>query len=202
MIEAIISGMGVGLILSLLTGPVFFSLIKTSIEKGFMAGASLAFGVFFSDLIYITIIYYSAKNVAVSEKYSLLMGLIGGCFLIGIGIYYLLKKTTAVSKEIQKIKHSGYVLKGFLMNSLNPFVIIYWIGIISYLSISDKYSTQSQFGFFAATLITILSSDVLKSYIASRLRHVISQDVIKWLNIIAGSALIIFGLRMIFQVLF
>lgn len=202
MIEAIISGMGVGLILSLLTGPVFFSLIKTSIEKGFMAGASLAFGVFFSDLIYITIIYYSAKNVAISEKYSLLMGLIGGCFLIGIGIYYLLKKTTTVSKEIQKIKHSGYVLKGFLMNSLNPFVIIYWIGIISYLSISDKYNSQSQFGFFAATLITILSSDVLKSYIASRLRHVISQDVIKWLNIIAGSALIIFGLRMIIQVLF
>lgn len=201
MIEAIVKGMGVGLILSLLTGPVFFALIQTSIEKGFKAGASLASGVFLSDLFYILIIYYGAKNVVIEEKYSIILGWVGGGFLIGIGIYYLLKKATEPKLEIEKIRHSGYLLKGFLMNTLNPFVILYWIGIISYLSISDK-ETNSQFGFFAATLLTILSSDVLKSYIASKLRHVISSRVIKWLNRIAGVALIIFGLRMIIKVIF
>ena len=201
MIEAIVKGMGVGLILSLLTGPVFFALIQTSIEKGFKAGASLASGVFLSDLFYILIIYYGAKNVVIEEKYSIILGWVGGGFLIGIGIYYLLKKAIEPKLEIEKIRHSGYLLKGFLMNTLNPFVILYWIGIISYLSISDK-ETNSQFGFFAATLLTILSSDVLKSYIASKLRHVISSRVIKWLNRIAGVALIIFGLRMIIKVIF
>lgn len=201
MIEAIVKGMGVGLILSLLTGPVFFALIQTSIEKGFKAGASLASGVFLSDLFYILIIYYGAKNVVIEEKYSIILGWVGGGFLIGIGIYYLLKKATEPKLEIEKIRHSGYLLKGFLMNTLNPFVILYWIGIISYLSISDK-ETNSQFGFFAATLLTILSSDVLKSFIASKLRHVISSRVIKWLNRIAGVALIIFGLRMIIKVIF
>ncbi len=201
MIEAIVKGMGVGLILSLLTGPVFFALIQTSIEKGFKAGASLASGVFLSDLFYILIIYYGAKNVVIEEKYSIILGWVGGGFLIGIGIYYLLKKAIEPKLEIEKIRHSGYLLKGFLMNTLNPFVIIYWIGIISYLSISDK-ETNSQVGFFAATLLTILSSDVLKSYIASKLRHVISSRVIKWLNRIAGVALIIFGLRMIIKVIF
>ncbi len=201
MIEAIVKGMGVGLILSLLTGPVFFALIQTSIEKGFKAGASLASGVFLSDLFYILIIYYGAKNVVIEDKYSIILGWVGGGFLIGIGIYYLLKKAIEPKLEIEKIRHSGYLLKGFLMNTLNPFVILYWIGIISYLSISDK-ETNSQFGFFAATLLTILSSDVLKSYIASKLRHVISSKVIKWLNRIAGVALIIFGLRMIIKVIF
>jgi threonine/homoserine/homoserine lactone efflux protein len=38
MIEAIISGIGIGLVLTFITGPVFFALIKTSIEKGFHAG--------------------------------------------------------------------------------------------------------------------------------------------------------------------
>jgi threonine/homoserine/homoserine lactone efflux protein len=44
MIEAIISGIGFGLVLTFITGPVFFALIKTSIEKGFHAGVALALG--------------------------------------------------------------------------------------------------------------------------------------------------------------
>ena len=35
MFEAIVLGIGAGIISSFLTGPVFFSMIKTSIEKGF-----------------------------------------------------------------------------------------------------------------------------------------------------------------------
>ncbi|WP_216351112.1 LysE family transporter, partial [Mucilaginibacter polytrichastri] len=51
MIEAIFSGIGIGLILTFLTGPVFFALIKTSIEKGFQAGIALALGVVTSDVV-------------------------------------------------------------------------------------------------------------------------------------------------------
>ena len=43
--EIILSGIGMGIVLSFLTGPVFFALIKTSIEKGFYAGVALAAGV-------------------------------------------------------------------------------------------------------------------------------------------------------------
>ena len=54
MFEAILQGIGAGILFSFLTGPVFFSMIKTSIEKGFKAGFSLAIGVVFSDIIFIT----------------------------------------------------------------------------------------------------------------------------------------------------
>jgi len=55
MIEAIITGIGFGLVLSVLTGPVFFALIKTSIEKGFHAGVAMALGVVTSDMVFINI---------------------------------------------------------------------------------------------------------------------------------------------------
>ena len=51
MFEAILLGIGAGIISSFLTGPVFFAMIKTSIERGFMAGFSLAIGVIISDVI-------------------------------------------------------------------------------------------------------------------------------------------------------
>jgi threonine/homoserine/homoserine lactone efflux protein len=61
MIESIVSGIGLGFVLSFLTGPVFFALIKTSIEKGFYAGVSLAGGVLVSDIFYVGILSYPDK---------------------------------------------------------------------------------------------------------------------------------------------
>ena len=61
MIEAIISGIGFGLVLTFITGPVFFALIKTSIEKGFHAGLSLALGVVTSDMVFVGAILFGSQ---------------------------------------------------------------------------------------------------------------------------------------------
>src|ERR1700686_381443 len=61
MIEAVISGIGFGLVLTFLTGPVFFALIKTSIEKGFQAGVALALGVVSSDMVFVGAILFGSQ---------------------------------------------------------------------------------------------------------------------------------------------
>jgi threonine/homoserine/homoserine lactone efflux protein len=66
MIEAIISGIGFGLVLTFITGPVFFALIKTSIEKGFHAGLSLALGVVMSDMVFVGAILYGSQYFDIS----------------------------------------------------------------------------------------------------------------------------------------
>ncbi|RYD92961.1 MAG: LysE family translocator, partial [Sphingobacteriales bacterium] len=61
MIDAIISGIGFGLVLTFLTGPVFFALIKTSIDKGFHAGVALALGVVCSDMVFVGAILFGSQ---------------------------------------------------------------------------------------------------------------------------------------------
>ena len=77
MLELIISGIGLGVVLSFVTGPVFFALIKTSIEKGFHAGMWLAAGVVVSDLIYIVLTIYGSSFIKVENSYKTPIGIVG-----------------------------------------------------------------------------------------------------------------------------
>ncbi len=92
MFEAILQGIGAGILFSFLTGPVFFSMIKTSIERGFKAGFSLAVGVILSDIIFITATIFSSQFVVYNSQYNQYIGTIGGLFLFGVGLYYLIKR--------------------------------------------------------------------------------------------------------------
>ncbi len=84
MFEAILLGMGAGLISSFLTGPVFFAMIKTSIEKGFMAGFSLALGVIFSDVILIALVLFGSQFLVYQDSFDKYVGLFGGIFLLAV----------------------------------------------------------------------------------------------------------------------
>ena len=88
MIEAIISGIGFGLVLTFITGPVFFALIKTSIEKGFHAGLSLALGVVTSDMVFVGAILYGSQYFDISANDKTIAGIVGSIILFTIGIYY------------------------------------------------------------------------------------------------------------------
>ena len=54
----VINGVQFGIVLAFLVGPVFFTIIQTSVEKGFFNGALVAIGVSISDILYVTICYF------------------------------------------------------------------------------------------------------------------------------------------------
>lgn len=114
MIESIITGIGLGFVLSFLTGPVFFALIKTSIEKGFYAGVSLAGGVLVSDVFYVSLSLYGSSFLALENQYRIQIGIAGSTILFSIGLYYLFKKVKVNYEQSTSRRHNtGYFLKGF-----------------------------------------------------------------------------------------
>src|SRR5687768_5422758 len=109
MLETIITVIGLGIVLSFVTGPVFLALIKTSIEKGFHAGMWLAAGVVLSDIAYIALTLYGSSFVTVENSYKVPIGIIGSTVLLGIGLYYLLKKVKLNHENINcKKRNTGY----------------------------------------------------------------------------------------------
>lgn len=196
MLGAVILGLGAGIVLSVITGPVFFALLRTSIEQGFRAGSALATGVFLSDVFYVIFTFFTAQLQSFEEKYQPLVAAAGSVFLIFIGIYYLFRKVRIRMKECSHAKNTGYFLKGFLMNLFNPFMLIYWLTVISLLNKYEHFNDYQLRTFLGVTLITILCSDVAKSYFASKWRHMLSEKVLKVLNKAAGTAILLFGIRM------
>jgi threonine/homoserine/homoserine lactone efflux protein len=202
MIEPVLSGIVFGLVLAIMLGPVFFTLLQTAVHEGFKAGVHLAVGVFTSDASVIVVAYLFASVLDLTGKYRVAVGWIGGALLIGFGIINFFRKVKP--KEVdddKKTVHAKYILKGFVMNTFNPAVWLFWIGIISLIKLKEEYSIWHEAAFFASVLGTVFCMDLLKSFIANRIAHLLNGTVLHWINWIVGTVLVGFGLRMIIKVI-
>ncbi|NJO01657.1 MAG: LysE family transporter [Bacteroidia bacterium] len=91
MILVLAEGIFYGLILTMLIGPVFFALIRTSIEKGFRSGAYLALGIAISDASVAILVYFGISQLTESELFQTLLGLLGGILMMIFGIMPFLR---------------------------------------------------------------------------------------------------------------
>lgn len=203
MLEPIISGITFGLILAIMLGPVFFAILQTSLHEGFKAGAYLAIGVLLSDTTLIGVCYFFASQLNLLEQNQMLTGTIGGSLLIGFGLVNFFKKIKV--REVdddKKTVHAKFVLQGFLLNIFNPAVLLFWIGIVGIVTLKESYTNTHTLVFFSSLLLTVLSTDLLKSFISHRIKNFLNATVIMWMNRIVGVVLIVFGLHMILKVVY
>jgi threonine/homoserine/homoserine lactone efflux protein len=197
----ILNGIKLGFVLAFLVGPVFFTIIQTSVERGFWNGARVALGVFVCDMLYVTICYFGLAQFIGQEQNKIYMAYGGGAILITFGLYHLLVKSRRNKNEGVATEVKGrfrYFLKGFIINGISPMVLLFWLGAISVASVNFGYSKGSQFAiFFIAVLITVFGTDLLKAYLADKLRQLITAKALMYLNIIVGIILIFFGGRLL-----
>ena len=92
MTNAIIKGIGLGLMLAIAFGPSFFALLQTSIKNGLKSGIILALGIFLSDLIYVAIAYFGATSLLSNDRNKFYIELVGGALLVVFGGYELFQK--------------------------------------------------------------------------------------------------------------
>ncbi|MFH1004689.1 MAG: LysE family transporter [Bacteroidota bacterium] len=206
-IKAIIEGFGLGLTLAILTGPAFFALLQTSIHNGYKSGIAFAIGVFFSDSFLILLAYFGALQLFNNPKNDIIVGMIGGTILIVFGIFNIFQKHPLNIEDNEEensypknINLQLAALKGFAINIINPFVIIFWIGVVGVESARYEFSHIHIIILFSSTLITILSTDILKSMAANKITSFLKPNILIWINRLAGVILVISGVSLIMKV--
>lgn len=199
MIDAIISGMGLGLLLSILIGPVFFLLIKTSMYDGFKSAMFLELGIGLSDVTCIFISYCGLVNYLQSPEHKFVISIIGGIVLIAFGWYTYTHKTS-IQEKVSLPRRDDYlrlILKGFVFNISNPSVIFFWIGAVS-LAVSQYGGNSVHIGvYFASTIAVVTGIDVLKALLAQKLSNILTDSKLALLSKVAGIAIILFGVVII-----
>jgi len=215
MIDALWQGFVTGFWLSLSFGPIFFLLLQTSIQKGIRQAFALDLGVFLSDLFYIIIAFFGASMVL--AKYDIWIGLIGGGVLIVFGIAPFFNKAAkpipenldAIDPEmlphvsargemiVNRLHLPKLIVKGFLVNLFNPSVLIIWFGAAAWAFKTFGGKTLPVIFYFAVTLITYFGIDVLKIYLALKLKHFINPKAMAIVHKISGLIIMVFGVYLI-----
>ena len=204
MLEAIISGILLGSVLALLVGPVFFMIINTSIKKGFLPASMLAVGVLISDALFVVLTYFGSSVLFYLKSYDYVVGFSGGLLITAFGVFTFFKKPTVTADALEMIDDSKTraidVVKGFTMNSLNPSALLFWLGVAGTISLKEHYHGWYSFAFYSATLGVVFSTDLLKAWIAARLKGIITANFLVWMNRISGLALAAYGIFMIVKI--
>ncbi|MCR9014075.1 LysE family translocator [Aquiflexum gelatinilyticum] len=201
MSQALWEGISMGLVLSAMIGPVFFALVQKSLENGFRYAAIMALGILLSDLIYVLITYFSVSFFAQYPYFEIILGYAGGTVLIGFGISSILKKNqnrpNTGGIPLPKAKKRNGFMKGFGINGINPFVLLFWVSIASLVNLKQEYRRIDIWFYYAGILLTVFSIDLLKSFIAKQLSGFVTPKLMFRLNILVGFILIFFGSKLV-----
>jgi threonine/homoserine/homoserine lactone efflux protein len=201
--SAFFYGLPVGFAFSFALGPVFFSLIKASLEYGFRAAISIALGVIAADLVLLGIAYGGVEAFLPKSDMDVTfwVQLLGGLLLISIGLTTILKKRkntegVTLTHERRIIKHLSM---GFFLNIINPANFFEWIGAASVLKSKYQFETFENVSFFTGALLAVFITELSVAYFATRLRKVLNDRVIYGINVATGVVFVGSGIWLLLE---
>lgn len=168
------------LILVISVGPITFNLVETSINKGFRVALFFILGVYFSDVLLISLLNLGFRKIFTQYLSATNLSLFGGFILIGLGVLNLLqlqKKTTPIAVALNSKTISTQFIKGFTLNTFAPSVVGFWIVLSSTLH-AQKILTKPYYIyiFFGILLGLNFSFDIVKSLLAKRFKKYLTIE--------------------------
>lgn len=206
MIAYVLEGLLFGSGLALSLGPIFIALTQTSMEEGVAPGLTVGAGIWLSDLLIIALFYkfiYSLKDSIESDSFKFWMGVSGAIILILFGLYMIFKKPV-IDYSVKKHNYKNYIgfwMKGFLINTINPFTFFFWMGVISTYVIGRDIEHQQAVVLLSTILTVIILSDSGKVFLAHFLKRWLTPSHINRVANLSGIILVTFGLFMAYNVI-
>ena len=207
MLESVIKGFGLGMILAISVGPVIFTILKQSLNNGQKGGFSFVAGVWFSDILLVIISNMFSNLVVSALAFQSTIAYVGAVFVISMGIYYLFFKKVylgddknVILVQFGKKAFTKAFMSGFLINTLNPSVMLFWL--INATAFAASNTTTERFIIFSVCLGVNILADILKVMLAAKVRHSLTPHNINIINKVSGTILIGFGLAIIYGIKF
>jgi len=195
---AFLEGYGVGLALIILIGPVLLVLVSTTIENGKGPGLAVASGIFISDIVAVSLCALGFAQFFADPVVMRWIGIGGGLLLIGLGIRYAFNETIKVKfgQWDGTTSALGFLGQGFLVNFVNPFVFVIWMGIVA--GGTGRHGVGlGLFWFLSGSILAVFTLDVSKVFLANHIKRVLRKNVLKWVFQGSGLLMVLFGVRLI-----
>lgn len=193
--NSFIQGLMLGYGVALPIGPVMILIMQYSL-RGFKFGLSLALGAMSADLMFFALLSFGLLSFVKNPLLLKILGALGACFLLYLAF--------SIFKSAEKISVNGTnqgkeniikcFIKGFFLNGINPFVLMFW------LSVSSFVATTKSAGFaMLGVVLGIFSTIFFVVLIVSRLGHSMSVRTAKLITQGSSFLIVIFALLMLYN---
>ena len=202
--SAVINGLGLGLFLAISVGPTLFAVIKYSVNHSYKAGIAFVLGVSISDIMYVTIANVAAQWLEMLNEHERTIAYGGSILLIGMGLYGLLdkykpKRPNTKTVSITNAHYFKIWSSGFLINTINPGVIITWLAAVT---ATANTTVSYRIVFFGCCLGLILGIDFCKVFLADNIRRKLTLRRILYLHRISAACIFTIGLVLLVSTAF
>ncbi len=197
---AVAGGLSLGLIMAISVGPTLFAIIRYSIDHSWKTGLAFVLGVSLSDIIYVTLANLATSWLEGLQRYEKYLAYGGGALLVGIGLLGFFRKyvpTRPRPGQRLATRSSGHYvrigLSGFLINSLNPGVVMNWLAAVA---VVGSKGVAFRMVFFGTCLGLVLGIDFGKVFLADSIRKKLTLRRIMYLQktsslLLAGAGLLL-----------
>lgn len=195
---ALLKGVQLGVIIFFLVGPLFLLILEETIKSGRKAALLLALGLWVSECMFALISHFGLHSVFAGKEIDYRFGFVAALILVIAGISSIKSRNKIhEATELKFVKLTNLFLKGFLINTFNPFVLLFWLGIATQVTYEPKETQLFYFGL----LSTIILGDLVKIFFSDKISQKLKPKHLVYLRVLGGALLIIFGLVIIFRII-
>jgi threonine/homoserine/homoserine lactone efflux protein len=194
-------GMIIGITIAAPIGPIGLLCVRRTLVSGRLSGFVSGLGVATADGVYGAVAAFgitSVSNILVGQQ--LWVRLIGGLFLLFLGIKTLLSKPSEKATPEKKSQMLGNYFSMFLITITNPLTILYFALIFAGLGLG---SSNTNYISAVLMVVGVISGSVLWWFILSRVvshfRPIFNIKRMKIINWISGSVIIILAVIALFS---
>ena len=197
----LVQGAAIGFLVAAAIGPIAMLCIRTTLERGRIAGIAAGLGVAVADTIYAAIGAYGISFVgAALSSGETWLKLVGGLVLIAFGIYLARKQpvTAADEQEVPKSLTADFLMT-LGLTLTNPMTILSFAGLFAGVSGLRGFPLVEipalLIGVFAGSAVWWLAL----AFVIGLIRHRISPTTMLWINRCSAAAIIGFGLYVLVE---
>lgn len=180
-------GFATGMMLTIMLGPVTMIILRYGLQVNRLAGIWAAAGTWVSDFVFIGLTYWMTTTIdSWSQQPGIRLGmfLAGGFGLLVMGALMLRvrKKSFTTEGDLVKASYVQAFVGGFLVNSLSPFTLFFWLGAAVFLHLQS----DNPIWYYAGLMLALGAGDFTKAWLAPRLTSWLKESHVYWIQIVAG----------------
>jgi threonine/homoserine/homoserine lactone efflux protein len=193
----LLKGGAIGFAVAAPVGPIGMLCIRTTLERGRLAGFCAGLGAAVADMLFACLgaLGLSLVSAFITDN-ALWFKLAGGLFLVGFGWHLARRRVDPRAGDEQAVP-PGLVREfalTFVLTLANPTTILSFAGIFAGVSGLRGMEIEMVPALIAGVFLGSAAWWLTLSAIVGVLHHRISETAMLWINRLAGAALVAFGL--------